>query len=106
MDNKEPVTMRVYELYNFRWYIKQYEYCTKHTTTKCHFYTVIIRKNQDGIIGKMLTLIQSTVNNLLQNNQIHVWYQDDISLAEHSLVSLFRFGTTGRNKLKYPKIIE
>ena len=37
---------------------------------------------------------------------MYLWYHDDISLVDHRLVEPFQFGTTGRNKLKYPRIIE
>ena len=36
----------------------------------------------------------------------YVWYQDDVSLAEHRLVGPFQFGTTERKKLKYPNMID
>ena len=48
----------------------------------------------------------SKVHNLLQKNQTQVWYQDDISLAEHRLVGPIQFGTTGRKKLKYPNMVD
>ena len=35
-----------------------------------------------------------------------MWYQDDISLANHRLVGPFQFGTTGIKDLKYPNMIE
>ena len=35
-----------------------------------------------------------------------MWYQDDISLAEHRLVGTFQFGTTGTKKLKYPDMLD
>ena len=35
-----------------------------------------------------------------------MWYQDDISLADHNLVGPFQFGTSGRKKLKYPNMID
>ena len=66
----------------------------------------IIMKNQDGALGKMLSVRPSKVHNLLQKNQTYVWYQDDIYLDEHRLVGTFQFGTTGRKKLKYPNIID
>ena len=34
----------------------------------------------------MLPARQSKVNNLLQKNQTHMWYQDYISLDDHKLV--------------------
>ena len=53
----------------------------------------------------MLPVIPNKVHNLLKNIYKYVWYQDEISLDEHSLVGQFQFGTTGRNKLKYRNII-
>ena len=35
-----------------------------------------------------------------------MWYQDDISLAEHMMVGPFQFGTIGRKKLKYHNMID
>ena len=52
----------------------------------------------------MLPVILSNAHNLLQNNNKYVWYQDDISLALYRMVGIFQFGTTGRNKLKFPNI--
>ena len=49
---------------------------------------------------------QIRVNYFLQEYQKYVWYQDNISLAEHRLVVSFQFRATGRNKSKYPNIIE
>ena len=46
--------------------------------------------------------------NILYSNkrlQGYVWYQDDISLIEHSLFGPLKFVTTGINKLKYPIMI-
>ena len=63
-------------------------------------------KNQDGTLGNMLPVRPSKVHNLLQNNHKYFWYQDEISLDDHILVGLFKFGTTVRNKLKYPNMIE
>ena len=73
---------------------------------ECHFWPVIRTKNQDGNLVKMFPVIPIKVHNLLQKNQTYVWYQYDISLAEHRLVGTFQFGTTGRKKLKYPNIID
>ena len=61
---------------------------------------------QDGTLGKMLPVIPLRVNGFLQRYQTYVWYQDDISLVEHSLVCPFQFGTTGGNNFKYPNIID
>ena len=71
-----------------------------------HFWPEIRTKNQDGNFGKMFPVIPSKVHNIIQKNQTYVWYQDNISLAEHRLVELFQFGTTVGNKLKYPNIID
>ena len=73
---------------------------------KCRFWPEIRMNNQDGTLGKMLSVRPSKLHNLLQKNQTCVWYQDDISLADHRLVGPFQFGTTGRNKLKYPNMID
>ena len=66
----------------------------------------IIMKNQDGALGNMLSVRPSKVHNLLQKNQTYVWYQYDISLAKHSLVGPFQFGSTEINELKYPNMID
>ena len=58
------------------------------------------------MLGSMLTVRPSKVQNLLQKNQTYVWYQDDIYLDEHRLVGTFQFETTGRKKLKYPNMID
>ena len=62
--------------------------------------------NQDGKLGKMSPVKPLRVNGSLLRYQTYVWYQDDISLAEHRLVVPFQFGTTGRNNLKYPNMID
>ena len=98
--------MREYGVYCFRWYIRQYEYCTKHLTTECSFWTEIIKTNQVGTLGKILPVIPSNVHNLPQEIHTFMWYQDDISLAGHILFRPFHFGTTVRNKLKPTNIIE
>ena len=54
----------------------------------------------------MLQVIPSKVHNLLQKNQTYEWYQNEISLAEHRLVGPFQFGTTEKNKLKYPNMVD
>ena len=51
-------------------------------------------------------MIPLRVNRLLQRYHTYVWYQDDISLSNHRLVGPLQFGTTGRNKLKYPNLID
>ena len=61
---------------------------------------------QDGTLGKMFPVIPLRVNGFLQKYQTYMWYQDDISLAKHSLVDPFQFGTTGINKLKHPNMID
>ena len=45
------------------------------------------------------------MDDFLKRLQGCVWYQDDISLIEHSLVGPLKFVTTGINKLKYPIMI-
>ena len=60
---------------------------------------------KDGTLGKMFPVIPLRVNSFLQKYQTYVWYQYDISLANHRLVGTFQFGTTGRKKLKYPNMI-
>ena len=62
--------------------------------------------NQDVTLGKMLPVIPLKVNGFLQRYQTYVWYQYYISLGEHRLVGPIQFGTTGRNKLKHPNIID
>ena len=61
---------------------------------------------QYGALEKMLPVTPLKVNNLLQQYQKYMWYQDEISLEEHRLVPPLDFGVTGRNKLKYPDIIK
>ena len=72
---------------------------------RCRFCPETRAKNQDGNLGKMFPVIPIKVHNLLQNNQRYVWYQDDISLVEHTLLGKFQFGTTGRSKLEYPNML-
>ena len=73
---------------------------------KCRFWLEIRTNNQDGNLGKMFPVRPSKVHKLLKNNQTYMWYQDGISFAENRLVGTFQFGTTGRNKLKYPNMID
>ena len=73
---------------------------------KCRFWPEIITKNQDSTLGNMFPVRPSTVNNLLQKNQTHVWNQDDIFLAGNRLVGPFQLGTTGKKKLKHLNIIK
>ena len=54
----------------------------------------------------MWAVIPLQVNGFLNKRQGYVWYQYEISLAKHKLVGPLKFGTTGRNKLKYPNIID
>ena len=54
----------------------------------------------------MFPVIPSKVHNHMQKNHTHVWSQDDISLADHSLVGTFQFGTTGRTIIKYLNMID
>ena len=53
----------------------------------------------------MLPVRPLRVKVFLQRYQTYAWYQDNISLAEHSMVGPFQLRTTLRNKLKYPNII-
>ena len=73
---------------------------------ECHFWPEIRMKNQDGTFRNMFLVIPSKVHNLLQKNHMYLWYQYDISLSDHKMFGTFQFGTTGRNKLKYPNIID
>ena len=98
--------MRDYGVYWCLWYIRHHEYCTHHRTLKFILWPDIREMKQDGTLGKMLPVRPLRVNGFLQRYQTYVWYQDDISLVEHSLVCPFQFGTTGRKKLKYPNIID
>ena len=54
----------------------------------------------------MLTVRPLRVNGFLPRYHEYMWYQDVISLANHRLVGPFQFGTTGRNKLKHPNMID
>ena len=106
MYHLEPFDMRKYGVYHCQWYIIQYEECNKYPTIECRFWTEIRTKNQDSTLVNMLPLIPGKVHNISQNNKIYVWCQDDISLAEHRLVVPFQSRTTGREKLKHPKMID
>ena len=57
---------------------------------------------EEGTLGKMWPVRPLRVNEFLKKRQGYVWYQDEISLAEHRIVGPFQFGTTGRNELKTP----
>ena len=61
---------------------------------------------QDGTLGNMWPVRPLRVNGFLKKLQGYVWYQDDLSLADNKLVGKFQFATIGRNKLKYPNIID
>ena len=61
---------------------------------------------QDGTLGKMLPVIKIRLKYFLQEYQKYVWYQGDISLTEHRLVGSFQIRATGRDKSKYPNVIE
>ena len=52
----------------------------------------------------MLPVMPLRVNNFLKKYQKYVWYQDEISLVDHSLVRTLQFGATGRNKLKHSNL--
>ena len=73
---------------------------------ECRSWPEIRIKNQDGTLGKILTVRPNKVQNLLKKNQTYVWYQDEIFFSENRLVGPLQFGTTGRNKLKHPNMIE
>ena len=55
---------------------------------------------------KMFPVKLRKLHYLLQNNHKCLWCQDDISLEENRIFGEFKFGTTGRNKLECPNIIE
>ena len=61
---------------------------------------------QYGTLGNMWLVRPLRVDDFLKRLQGCVWYQDDISLIEHSLVGPLKFVTTGINKLKYPIMID
>ena len=67
-----------------------------------YFWTEIRKIQQDGTLGKMWQVRLIQVNDFLKKFQGYVWFQYDISLADHRLVGTFQFGTTGRNKLNTP----
>ena len=46
-------------VYRCLWYIRKYEDYNKYPTMECHFGPEIIRKNQDGTLGKVLPVIPS-----------------------------------------------
>ena len=105
MDQLDPVTMRYYRVYRYRWYIINHEDCAKHPITECQFWPDIEEMQQDGTLVKMWPVRPLLLNEFLKKRRGYVWYQDYVSLAEHSLVGTFQFGTTGRKKLKYPNMI-
>ena len=106
MDKSDPIFIRYYEVYQFWWYVRHHEDCTHNRTMECSFWPEIREMNQDVTLGKMLPVIPLKVNGFLQRYQTYVWYQYYISLGEHRLVGPIQFGTTGRNKLKHPNIID
>ena len=73
---------------------------------ECSFWPEIREIQQDVTLGNMWPVRQLIVNDFLKERQGCVWYQDEIYLAEHRLVGPFQFGTTGRNKSKYPNMID
>ena len=88
-----------------RWYIRHHDNCSKPPITECDFWLEIRVMQQDGTLGKMWPVIPLRVKEFLKKRWGYVWYQDDVSLAEDRLVVTFQFGTTGRNKSKYPNMI-
>ena len=105
MDQSDPIYMRDYGLYQCRWYIRHHDNCTHPRKMKCRFWLDIREMKQDGTLGRKKTVRPLRVKGYLQRYQTYVWYQYDISLAGHILVVPLQYGTTGRNKLKYPNII-
>ena len=61
---------------------------------------------QDGTLGNMWLVRSLQVNDFLKKIKGCVWYQYDIYLAENRIFGKFQFGTTGRNKIKYPDMID
>ena len=61
---------------------------------------------QDGTLENVWPVRPLRLNEFLEKHQGYVWYQDDISLVYKSLVGPFQFVTTGKNKLKYPSMID
>ena len=55
---------------------------------------------QDITLVKMCSMRPIKVSYFLNKYQGYVWFQDDISLAEHSLVGTLKFGITGIRKRK------
>ena len=106
MDQSDAVSTSNYGVYFCHWYFRTYEDCNKYPTMECRLWPGIITKNQDNTFGKILSARPGKVNNLLQKNHIYVWYEDNIYLDEHRLVGPLQFGTTGRNKLKHPNMID
>ena len=106
MDQSDQVTMRDYGVYRCRWYIRHHEDCTKHPITECRFWPEIRKMQQDGTLGNMWLVRSLQVNDFLKKIKGCVWYQYDIYLAENRIFGKFQFGTTGRNKIKYPDMID
>ena len=61
---------------------------------------------QDGAFGFFFPVRLLGVNYFLQKYQIYLWYQDEISLAEHRPIRPFQYVATGRRKLKQPIMIK
>ena len=62
--------------------------------------------NQDVTLVNVFPVQPLRVNGFLQRYQKYVWYQYNISLAYNRLVGPFQSGTTVRNNLKDPNMIE
>ena len=106
MEQSDPIDMRDYGVYPCRWYIINHKYFTQHRTMECCFWLYIREMKQYGTPGKMILVRPLKVNGFLQRYKIYVWYQDNISLADHSMVGSFKFIKTGRKKLEYPNMID
>ena len=61
---------------------------------------------QDVTLVNILLLQPLRVNGFLQRYQTYAWYKYRISLDDNRLVGTLKFGTTVRNNLKYPNIID
>ena len=72
---------------------------------ECRFYPEIIEMQQYGTLGNMCLVRPLQLDDFLKRLQGCVWFQNDISLTEHSLVGPLNVLTTGINKLKYPIMI-
>ena len=92
LDKSDPIAMEDYGVYRCRWYIRNVEDSTKKTIAECRFWPEIREMKEDGTMGKIVVLRPTKVEAQLQW-QDRVWYQDDISLAEHRLVGPFNFAS-------------